>query len=661
MTAPYAPSQLSLSNFDASQAATATWLFSSPDSSVGQESFEVKIINNATGAVVLDTGVISSVQTQYTIPPNTLVNRTEYQWQVQYTDTDGNVSPWSTLAIFICSAAPVTAISVPANGATITGNTLSIQANYSQAQGVAQQSYRIVVYANDQSTVIQDTGTLLSSANQQTFYGLTSGNYYVQSIVTSADGLTGTSPMSAFTVNYTGGAQTPNITATPLPEQAAIRLDWKNDRQIPGTYVPASGTPTFTTGIWGQAVNVSKHGEKVYWPFAPETQFTYGSWFIPNMDSSAFTASQVLAHLRLDEENFLQMRYDSTDSTFVLEKIVNGSGIVAKSQNGLTFSAGDHLFLVIQQSTAETLAYIGVDGSWYPIQFGTAIDASATYGVATYGVNSYSANDPGLVTIEYAYVGCTPTDGWEANSLFDETFLTLDILSGSALQDIYTNATQQTFGTETIFLAEFDGNLVGGQTSTALASWNITRIANGISKLIANIPYDDSLQTATYTDFTPLCCEQYTYEIASVDVDGNVGHDPVVNSSVVFDGWWLTDPDTQTTFQFYYMVPDVGITKNYGRTEYNTFYQYPIVAKTPTKYHTGTLGAWVIDTGTGKTPFQQYQELEAMIDNNSQLILRGDEGQGMLVDCYSPQDTVPNRNHKQYDTIQINFTEVGAA
>ena len=658
-TAPYAPSQMSLANFDATQNATATWLFSSSDTTVGQQSFEVQIINNDTGVTVLDTQIISSSQAQYQIPANTLVNRTVYKWRVQYTDTNGTVSPWSSYQVFTCSSIPVTQIVAPSSGTTIQGNTLSITANYSQAQNVSQQSFRIVVYANDQTTVVEDTGTLLSTANQQAFYGLTSGDYYVQSTVTSSDGLTGQSGLVAFSVNYTGGAQTPSITATPLPDAAAIRLDWTNDRQIPGNYVPSSGSPTYVTGIWGQAVNVAKYGEKVYWVFQQQNQFTYTSWFMPNVASTAFTTSQVIAHLRLDADNFMQMRYDPSDSTFVFEKTANSSGIVAKSATGLTFAAGDKIMIVMQQSTTSTVAYVGIGGAWYTVTFGTNKDPSGTYGVAIYGVNSYTANDPGLVSIQYAYVGCTPTDGEEANSAFDETHLTTDILTSTALQNIYNTTAQQTFGVDTVFLAEFDGNLVGGQTSTALSSWQITRIANGVSTVIDTIPYDSSVQTATYMDLTPLSGVQYTYEIASVDTSGNIGHDPVINASVTFDGWWITDLVTGSTFQFFYMVPDVVTTQNYGRSEYKTFGRFPIPAYSNLKYRSGKVGGWVIGSDTN-TAYQQYETLKAIIDQHHQLVLRGDEGQGMKVDCYTPITTVPKRNHKEYQTIEVSFTEVAS-
>src|SRR5690348_268287 len=95
-----------LGNFDATQAATASWLFSSSDTTVHQQSFQLQIYNNSTNALVLDTGTVTTGSQQYTIPASTLVNRTVYKWRVMYTDSLGNASAWSTYQVFTCSSVP---------------------------------------------------------------------------------------------------------------------------------------------------------------------------------------------------------------------------------------------------------------------------------------------------------------------------------------------------------------------------------------------------------------------------------------------------------------------------------------------------------------------------------------------------------------------------
>lgn len=660
MTAPYAPSQLNLSNFDATTNATAAWLFSSSDTTVGQQSFEVKIINNSTGATVLDTGVINSTQFQYTIPANTLVNRTVYKWQIQYTDTSGNVSPWSTTQIFTCSSLPVTQITNPTSNETVNGNSLTVSCNYSQNESVSEQSWRIVLYASDQTTIVEDTGTNTSTTNQYTFYSLTNGTYYVQATVTSADGLSSSSSKIPFTLSYTGSGTTPNISATPLPSSASIRIDWTNDRKVYGTYVSADGSPaTYQTGKFNQAIDIAAYGEKVYWKFDGVSQFRYTSWFLPNEASTSWTTNQVVVRLETDDQNYAQIRYDPSDSTFVFEKVVSGKGMTAKSQTGLTFAAGDQIFVAIQQSTTSTYAYIGIANAWYRIGLGGVPDNNATYGVATFSADSFTVNDPGTLTITSAYVGCSPTDGEEAYSLMDQTSLSTDIMTEADLQALYTNSTSQTFNTSTsIFLADFDGNLIGGvNDGTTVASWNIYRSYGGTKKLLDNIAYNSSLTTATYTDNTPLSNTDYTYEIVALDVNGNIGYSQSVIATISFDGWWLLDVSSGASFQFLYMVGNAATKQNYGRVQYETFGQFPVVAYSSTKYHTGTLTGWIVNRGTSAQ--QQYQQLQDIIDNHNQLLLRGDDSQGMLVDVYDPTNTVPTRTFNQYQTVKLSFTEVG--
>jgi hypothetical protein len=659
LATPYAPSQLSLGNFDATQAATATWVFSSPDNSVIQKSFQIRIYNNDTGTLVLDTGVINSNLSQYTIPANTLVNRTTYKWQVQYTDSAGNTSPWSSFSVFTCSSLPTTSIVTPTLGQTISGNTLVVTCSYAQAQSVPEQSWRIVIYSDDQMTVVQDTGVQYSTTNQYTFYGLTNGMYYVESTVTSTDGLSTASGKIQFVVDYAGSPSTSNITAIPLPQIAAIRIDWDNNRDIPGTYVPSSGSPTFIQGMFDQAIQISKYGEKVYWVFNEISQFTYTSWVIPMDDSTLWTTERVFVHLCYDPQNYLQLRYDPSDSTFVFEKTINGKTVTAKSQSGLTFTASDHIFIAIQQSSSSTRAYIGLHGNWYSISPQILPSRPSEYGVDTYGVGQYASSNTGLIAIQYAYVGCSPTDGFEAHSSFDQTHLTLDIWPESTLQSLYTNETLQEFSTQTIFLANFDGNLIGGLADMAnIVSWNIYRIANGVRYLVDNIPYNPSLPTASYIDYTPRRNVNYTYEISAVDENGNVGQAQTVTASVDFQGWWLTDPKTGTSFHLYFNIDDASIKTNYQRAQYDTFGTYPVVAYSPQRYRGGQVSGWILDWNGSGSPYEQYQTLQALIDSHTPLVLRNDEGWGFIVDCYDQTNTIPHRNHRQYNQVQFSWVEV---
>lgn len=680
MATPYAPSNLSLANFDATQAATATWTFSSSDTTVTQQSFQLQIYNNSTGSVVLDTGVVNNTLSQYTIPASTLVNRTVYKFRVQYTDSSNNVSPWSQYVVFTCSSLPTTSITSPTASQTITGNTVTVSCNYSQAQLVTQQSFRLVVYASDQTTVVQDTTTTLGSTNQYTFNGLTSGTYYVQSTVVSSDGLNATSGKIQFILSYTGGVGTPNISITPLSSSASIRIDWQNEQQLLGTYVGSGAI--YQTGKFNQAIKIAAVGEKVYWNFAGINQFTYTNWWIPNVASSAMKNNQVIARLQADSNNYIQMRYDPFDSTFFLEKSVNGKVMTTKSQTGLTFAANAQLFIAIQQTATSVIGYVGINNNLYSFQFqpyqtyatsdmlmgdGGMLSPSptpvSTYGAGYYGTAQYSIDDPGVISnITYAYIGCSPIDGNEANALFDQTHLTTNLLTQSTIQSLYQNATLQTFTLQTVFLANFDGNLVGGTgNTTTIASWNVYRTVNGIRKKIGNVAYNANSGTVTYTDYTPLSNITYSYDVVTVDPNGNEGTPQSISGSVVFDGWWLTDTSTNTSFQILANIGEVPLKTNYKRGQYETFGTYPIVVYAPTKYKSGKLTGWLVSGLNGAaSPIIQYQTLQGIIDNHHPLLLRDSTGWGIMADCYDPTDTIQDGLGNQYCKVELTWTEVAA-
>lgn len=650
-----------LANFDATLAATATWLFSSSDNTVTQGSYDVQVYNNTTNALVIDTGWIASSLAQYVIPANTLVNRTQYKWRIQYKDNLGNASAWSGYQVFTCSSLPTVSVTSPTVAQTIAVNTVTASGTYAQAQGVTQQSYRICILQSDQTTVYADSGTVLNTANQYSVSGLPNGIYYAQVTVTSADGLSATSGKVQFTVNFNGLASSVGISTTPLPTAAAIRLDFYTPKSIMGTY--AGPGATYQTGKWSQAIRVSAKGEKVYWTVAPFNQFMYTSWWIPNLASSAMKNNQVVARIQADVNNYVQMRYDPVGQAFILDYCVAGNILTQLSAMGITFAAGAQIMVAIRQTTTLD-AFVGVGGSWYKwtVQ-ADATTTSNTVGVMTFGTGTFAS--PVVVkNMSYttAYIGCTPKDGNEANALFDQTHLTAQTLTDSAVQALYTNSTLQTFNFESMFLANFDGTLEGGTASpTPIDHWNVVRLYNGAQKTLSTIT-NTGQQTVSYTDSTPLSGATYQYNVIPVDASGNIGNPQVAQGEVTFEGWWLNDPTTGASFQFFLNVGDVPIKTNRQRAEYPTFGTYPIVAYAPTRYRSGKLTGMVVDQfNTTQSPMQQYQALQSMIDTHNQLLLRGDEGWGMIVDCYDETDTIPTRNHKQHNNVDITWTEVASA
>jgi hypothetical protein len=659
LATPYAPSQLALANYDATQSATATWVFSSSDSTVTQGSFDLQVYNNATNALVFDTGWVTSTNSQYTIPANTLVNRTVYKWRVQYKDNLGNASAWSSYQTFTCSSLPTTSISSPTASQTLASNVVTVNFSYSQAQSVTEQSYRLVIFASDQQTIAYDSGTIYNTANTFTVSGIPNGTYYAQSTVTSADGLTSSSGKVQFTIAYNGLASSPSITATPLPTQASIRIDWSVPTSIPGTYVGTGAT--YRTGKFGQAIQVAAYGEKVYWTSAPFTQFTYTSWWLPNLSSANMKSNQVIARIQADSSNYIQMKYDPVSQAFFMEQSIAGNVVVTKSQTGLTFNSGDQLFVAIRQS-ATLDAFVGVGGSIYKFSVNAnATGTTNTFGQAKYGSGTYANNVSNKQTsYTTTYIGCSPNNGREANALFDQTGLTLNIMSDSTIQSLYTNSTQQQFTIQNMFLANFDGNLEGGTAgSVPIDHWNVYRLYNGTQKLLGTIS-NTNQNTASYTDTTPLSNITYQYNIVPVDSNGNIGSQQSVQATVTFDGWWLTDLITNVSFQFNYNVEDTSIKKNYKRTLYETFGQYPIIAYSPMNYREGKLVGLILDLTNTKTPLQLYQTLISMIDAHHQLVLRGTDGTGIVVDCYDLTRTIQMANALNFNKVEVSWTEVAA-
>jgi hypothetical protein len=259
------------------------------------------------------------------------------------------------------------------------------------------------------------------------------------------------------------------------------------------------------------------------------------------------------------------------------------------------------------------------------------------------------------------YIGCTFADGNEANALFDQTHLTGKTLTDTEIQNLYTNSTLQSYSFQTIFLANFDNSLEGGDASSILINhWNIYRTYNSVQKLLGTVT-NIQQGTASFTDYTPSSLANYQYSVVPVDGSGNIGNAQLIQGSVTFEGWWLSDTTTNTSFQFNLNLGDSPIKTNYKRNQYETFGQYPIIVYAPTKYKSGRLTGWIADLTNGSNPpIVQYQTLQSLLDSHKQLLLREETGWTMIVDCYEPTYTLPS-TRVDYSMIEIQWTEVASA
>jgi hypothetical protein len=229
--APNAPILNQVNAFDATLPQTLSWQFTDPNGSGDyQSAYQLQIYDTSNlSSPVLDTGKVGSPSTQYVLAANTLQNGKTYQWRVMVWDSGNMASPWSSYSTFRTSKTPTATVTSPAPNATVIYPSYTFTGQYSQPNGVVQQSYQFKLWDAAGQTVVQDTGTILGTANQKTFNNLANGaSYQIEFIVTSQDGLTASSGKIPFSVSYTPAATPTSVTATNDPVNARVAVSWTN-------------------------------------------------------------------------------------------------------------------------------------------------------------------------------------------------------------------------------------------------------------------------------------------------------------------------------------------------------------------------------------------------------------------------------------------------
>lgn len=208
---PLQPTNLSPANGQGFGTLTPTlsWRYNST-SADSPTAYQVVIRNESTGAIVHDTGKVVTSEQQHEVPTGELSFNVAYQWQVRHWSGADIMGPYSELASFKTSQAPVVEITSPTGGETIITDAPRIDWTYADPEGAAQIAYTITIKSinapgeTDGETIYTQTVT----NNEETSFWLPAGTlsnnsrYIAFVSSTDADGVTGYSEASEFFVSF---------------------------------------------------------------------------------------------------------------------------------------------------------------------------------------------------------------------------------------------------------------------------------------------------------------------------------------------------------------------------------------------------------------------------------------------------------------------------
>jgi hypothetical protein len=178
--APTAPTLVPRQSINAAIIERFNWTFNDPNVGDVQSAYQLVIVNNATSAVVHDSGKVLTANTFRDLPAATLANGTVYRWRVRTYDANDVVGPYSADSTFTAVAPATVNITFPTAGGNVSTSIFNVTWTYSQANSVAQSEYRVRILRQSNNSVVVDSGWVAGTATTREVQGVLSGQYIAE-------------------------------------------------------------------------------------------------------------------------------------------------------------------------------------------------------------------------------------------------------------------------------------------------------------------------------------------------------------------------------------------------------------------------------------------------------------------------------------------------
>jgi hypothetical protein len=232
-----------------------------------QYGYQIQFFNNATDALLFDTGLVVSVLTSYTLPAGSLANNLEIKYYIkQYESAISNID---SEYILIRTAAKPTAVvpSVPSST-----QSYEFTANVTLATGVTIQKYKFTLY-DSFNTEIFSTGYIYDYVPRATIEGLLPDfQYKVDVEIVDSENQMVQSAKVPFTITASSSSLD-LFTITGNDSNASVKIEFVPINQTLGT---VSGSYSYVDGKFGLGLNLSAGG---YVEFVKDIPDTYSISF----------------------------------------------------------------------------------------------------------------------------------------------------------------------------------------------------------------------------------------------------------------------------------------------------------------------------------------------------------------------------------------------
>lgn len=270
---------------------------------------------------------IQEFRYQHTVPANTLTNGNQYVAKVRVYDNEEILIGESDPIFFYCFSLPILSIPTIVDG-TVGNQTVLFQGTYEQAENELLQSYKFILYDENQNIVSQSP-ELYDDALQYEFSELENRQkYYIELKVVTVNQMVASTGLIEFTARYLAPKFVSAIELENLSNEASIFVKCNVLRIIgmpdsePVDYIDNEMIDLRSNGVWFEE------------GFKLNGNFTIQMWVRDIIDNSIFfkLIANDGSHIKLEYKNNKINLYKMLNDEYVVQRLLGSEDIDTTNQ-----------------------------------------------------------------------------------------------------------------------------------------------------------------------------------------------------------------------------------------------------------------------------------------------------------------------------------------
>ena len=225
---------------------------------------------------------------------------------------------------------------------------------------------------------------------------------------------------------------------------------------------------------------------------------------------------------------------------------------------------------------------------------------------------------------------------------------------------------EETFGVDSIFMAQLDNSLEAGTYPTLINDIDYYKIQK---RKTSTLVYTDLVEITQasgitqYVDYTSKNFQEYEYSISPVDVTGIVGFSQKMLGTHNFFGWYLSDLNNTVCYKFDMNLQSDSVKRNEDIKIYDNYTEYAVVSTGLRKYLSGKLSTMPYSISISGEEYEinltTLNSVRDFIMNGDQKYLRNSVGEIWKVQTKGFENKFIDNIIEQPYNVQFEWVQTG--